>query len=128
MHGMVELFNRVVVNHPIHLSLPFHRSFGIGTKAEYKISWFDPKAPTMLHPDFKDPYVGRYCDPRTMANYNGNPEPTRQKKNGELENCASFVFIPQFPSRGQVCMADDYCSTAMNFICELSKNQSIRID
>lgn len=128
MHGVVELFNKVVVNNHLHLSLVFHRNLGVGTKAEYKITWFDPKAPTMLHPDFKDPYVSRYCNGMMMAKYVGNPEPTRQKKNGELENCASFVFIPGFPLRGQICMADDYCSTTMNFICELSKNQSIRID
>lgn len=128
MHGVEELFNRVVVNHRRYFSLVFHRSLRIGTKAEYKITWFDPKAPTMLHPDFKDPYVERYCNGMIMAKYMGDPEPTRQKKNGELENCVTFVFVPNFPSRGQICMADDYCSKAMTYICELSKNHSMTID
>ncbi len=97
-----------------------------GTKADYKITWFDSKGPTMLHPDFNDPYVDRYCNTMMMANYEGDPEPTRQKKNGETENCVSFVFIPQLASRGQICMADDYCSTKMSYICELSKNQLIK--
>jgi hypothetical protein len=128
MHGVEELFNKVVVNNHLHLSSVFHRSLGIGTKAEYKITWFDPKAPTMLHPDFKDPYVTRYCDPTMISKYTGDAEPTRQKLNGELENCVSFVFVPGFPAREKICMADDYCSKPMNFICELSKNLLITID
>ena len=83
----------------------------------------------MLHPDFKDTYVGRYCSPMTLMNYNKDAEPTRRKKeNGELENCVSFVFVPQVPSRGQVCMADDYCSMSMNFICELSQYRTNHLD
>jgi len=60
-----------------------------------------------------------------MTNYNGQPEPTRQIKNGETENCVSLVFLPQPNSRGHICMADDYCSTKMNYICEFSKDRFI---
>ena len=73
----------------------------LGTKAEYEITWFDMKAPKMRHPDFQDPYVDRYCNNMMLSNYQGNPEPTRQKKNGETENCVAFVFVPRLPSRGQ---------------------------
>ncbi len=75
----------------------------------------------MHHPDFNDPFADRYCNAIMMANYQGDPEPTRQTKKGETENCVSFVFIPEPNARGHICMADDYCSTQMSYICELSK-------
>ena len=96
----------------------------LGTKADYEITWFDPKGPTMHHPDMNDPYTDRYCNGMMMTDYKGDPEPTRQTKNGETEDCVSFVFLPQQNSRGQICMADDYCSTEMSYICELSTYQS----
>ncbi len=97
----------------------------LGSKADYQITWFDPKGPTMHHPDMNDPFSDRYCNGMMMSNYVGDPEPTLRVKNGETENCVSFVFLPQKNSRGQICMADDYCSTQMSYICELSKYQLI---
>jgi hypothetical protein len=57
----------------------------------------------------------------SINDYIGDPEPTRKIKNGEKENCVSFVFVPRQNSPGQICMADDYCSTKMSYICEYSK-------
>ncbi|CAF1187329.1 unnamed protein product [Rotaria sp. Silwood1] len=94
---------------------------GQGSRAEYKITWFDPKAPTIPHPDTNDPLTERYCNEMAIANYHGDPEPTRQTKNGEKENCVTIVFLPQPNSRGHICMADDYCSTRMGYICELTE-------
>jgi hypothetical protein len=56
-----------------------------------------------------------------IADYQGQSEPTRLTKNGERENCLSYVFVPQKDSRGHICIADDYCSTRMSYICEYSK-------
>ena len=92
-----------------------------GTKADYKITWFDSKAPTMLHPDIKSDFTDRYCSKMLISNYRGDAEPTRRTKNAETENCVSYVFVPQASGQGLICMADDYCSTKMSFICELSK-------
>jgi hypothetical protein len=97
-----------------------------GTKADYKITWFDSKGPTIHHPDFNDPYVDRFCNSMMITSYIGDAEPTRQRKNGQTENCVTFVFLPRLNSRGQICMADDYCSIEMNYICELSKNRLIK--
>ncbi|CAF5124442.1 unnamed protein product, partial [Rotaria sp. Silwood1] len=33
----------------------------------------------------------------------------------------TIVFLPQPNSRGHICMADDYCSTRMGYICELTE-------
>jgi hypothetical protein len=99
---------------------------GRGTKADYKITWFDSKGPTILHPEYNDPYVARFCNSMMITNYEGDAEPTRQKKNGQTENCVTFVFLPRLFTRGQICMADDYCSIEMTYICELSKNQLIK--
>ena len=104
----------------------FSLIFILGTRAEYKITWFDPKGPTIPHPDTNDPLTERYCNEITKANYKGDPEPTRQPKNGENEDCVTVVFLPQPNSRGHICMADDYCSTKMSYICELSKYQLIK--
>lgn len=57
----------------------------------------------------------------TKENYEGDPEPTRLNKNGEKEYCVTLVFVPQPASKGIICMADDFCSTPMSYICELSK-------
>jgi hypothetical protein len=72
-----------------------------------------------------DQYADRFCNEMMMANYQGDAEPTLLIKNGEKENCVSFVFLPEPNSRGQICMADDYCSTQMSYICELSKYRFI---
>jgi hypothetical protein len=61
-----------------------------------------------------------------ITSYVGDAEPTRQRKNGQTENCVTFVFLPRLNSRGQICMADDYCSIEMSYICELSKNRLIK--
>lgn len=73
----------------------------------------------------KDPYSDRFCNEMMIANYQGDPEPTRQTKNGETENCITYVYVPQPNSQGHICMADDYCSGSMSYICELSMYQYI---
>ncbi len=75
----------------------------------------------MFHPDMNDPYTSRFCNEMLMSDYVGDPEPTRQTKNGETENCVTFVFLPKVSLQGQICMADDYCSKQMPYICELSQ-------
>lgn len=75
----------------------------------------------MGHPELRGPYVDRYCHEFSIANYHGDPEPTRQRKNGETEDCVTFVFVPQKNARGSICIADDYCSTRMSYVCEMSK-------
>ncbi|CAF1378004.1 unnamed protein product [Rotaria magnacalcarata] len=94
---------------------------GQGGRAEYEITWFDPKGPTIPHPDTGDQLTDRYCNAMTKTNYHGDPEPTRQTRNGERENCVTIVFLPQPKSRGLICMADDFCSSRMGFICELTE-------
>ncbi|CAF1560556.1 unnamed protein product [Adineta ricciae] len=94
---------------------------GQGSRAEYKITWVDPRGPTIRHPETKDPLTARYCNQMMVANYEGEPEPTRQTKDGEKENCATTVFIPEPNGRGHICMADDYCSTRMSYICEFTE-------
>ncbi|UJR31841.1 hypothetical protein I4U23_019318 [Adineta vaga] len=94
---------------------------GQGSRAEYKITWIDPNGPTIRHPESKEPLTARYCNEMMIANYQGEPEPTRQIKNGEKENCVTIVFVPQQNSRGRICMADDYCSTRMSYICEFTE-------
>lgn len=114
----------VQVNHRHSFLLFYYGSeiIILGSKAEYKVTWFDPSGPTIRHPGFNDPNSDRYCNEVTTLNYKGDPEPTRRTKTGEIENCVSFVFLPRSNSRGLVCMADDYCSTKMSYICEFSND------
>lgn len=93
-----------------------------GTNADYKITWMDPKGPTITHPAFPNAYTERYCNPIRTANYVGDPEPTRSTKNGETENCVTIVFLPQPNGRGTMCMADDFCSQRMGYVCEMSND------
>ncbi|CAF3843749.1 unnamed protein product [Rotaria magnacalcarata] len=85
---------------------------GQGGRAEYEITWFDPKGPTVPHPDTGDQLTDRYCNAMTKTNYHGDPEPTRQTRNGERENCVTIVFLPQPKSRGLIYT-----------ICELNFNK-----
>lgn len=79
----------------------------------------------MRHPSYPDQYTYRYCNLVDYYNYVGDEEPTRQPKNGETEDCVTFVFVPQNNNRGLICMADDYCSTQIGFICEISNRLSM---
>lgn len=98
-----------------------------GSDIDYAVTWLDPKAPTLKHPYIKDTANIGFCNQLTVFGYDGYTEPTQIiKENGIEEDCISFVFISQPNSRGQVCLADDYCSTEMNYICEFSKNQIYR--
>lgn len=91
-----------------------------GTNEDYKITWMDPKGPIINHPAFPNSYTDRYCNQMTTANYVGDPEPTRTVKNGETENCVTIVFLPHPKGRGKICLADDFCSQRMSYVCELS--------
>ena len=95
-------------------------SLFIGTNVDYKISWVDPKGPIINHPAYPNGYTERYCNQMTTADYTGDPEPTRSVKNGETENCVTIVFLPHPSGRGKICMADDFCSQRMGYVCELS--------
>lgn len=91
-----------------------------GSKSDYRIIWVDPRGPKMALPQFDEVYRDRYCSMSRHWGYTGDPEPTRTVKNGETEDCVTFVFLPQANSRGSVCMADDYCSIKIGYICEMS--------
>lgn len=96
-----------------------------GSDIDYAVTWLDPKAPTLQHPNMKNTANIGFCNQMTVFGYDGYTEPTQIIRADETEDCISFVFVPQTNSRGQVCLADDYCSTEMNYICEFSKQSNL---
>lgn len=96
----------------------------LGNKNDYQITWVDPQGPTMGLPQYDKQYSSRYCSTREYVHYSGDPEPTRTTKNGEREDCVTFVFLPVDNGRGTLCMADDFCSTRIGYICEMSRFSS----
>lgn len=97
-----------------------------GSNSNYNVSWLDSKASSLRGVMQNSEHPG-FCNEISVFDYQGYTEPTQLTNNRQTEDCVSFVFVPHSNSRGQICLADDYCSTVMSYICELS-NSNIFLD